>query len=83
MLGGAGASLAQNAVTADTVVATVNGTEITLGHLIQAREVLPAQYRDLPPEVLFDGLRDQLVHTDCSGAVDGAPQQAAGNCLAE
>ena len=61
MLGGAGASFAQNAVTADTVVATVNGTEITLGHLIQAREVLPAQYRDLPPEVLFDGLRDQLV----------------------
>ena len=59
--GGAGASLAQGAVTADTVVATVNGTEITLGHLIQAREDLPAQYRDLPPEVLFDGLRDQLV----------------------
>ena len=59
--GGAGAPLAQGAVTADTVVATVNGTEITLGHLIQAREDLPAQYRDLPPEVLFDGLRDQLV----------------------
>jgi peptidyl-prolyl cis-trans isomerase C len=57
----ANAASAQQHATADTVVATVNGAEITLGHLIIARESLPAQYRDLPPEVLYNGLLDQLV----------------------
>ena len=31
--------------TADTVIATVNGVNITLGHMIVARESLPDQYR--------------------------------------
>ena len=46
---------------ADTVVATVNGTAITLGHMIVARETLPEQYKNLPPETLFNGILDQLV----------------------
>ncbi|MEM1429760.1 MAG: peptidylprolyl isomerase [Pseudomonadota bacterium] len=46
---------------ADTVVATVGGTEITLGHMIVAKGTLPAQYRQLPDEVLFPGILDQLV----------------------
>lgn len=48
-------------VTADTVVATVNGTNITLGNMIVARESLPAQYQALPPETLFKGILDQLI----------------------
>ena len=44
-----------------TVVATVNGTEITLGHMIIARAGLPEQYQQLPDEVLFNGILDQLV----------------------
>lgn len=48
-------------VTADTVVATVNGTTITLGNMIAARESLPAQYQALPPETLFTGILDQLI----------------------
>lgn len=48
-------------VTADTVVASVNGTDITLGHMIALRASLPEQYNQLPPQVLFDGLLDQLV----------------------
>lgn len=48
-------------VTADTVVATVNGTNITLGNMIAARESLPAQYQALPPETLFKGILDQLI----------------------
>ncbi|MGJ8582821.1 MAG: foldase protein PrsA [Marinosulfonomonas sp.] len=48
-------------VTADTVVASVNGTDITLGHMIALRASLPEQYSQLPPQVLFDGLLDQLV----------------------
>lgn len=52
---------AQDAPTADTVVATVNGAPITLGHMIVARESLPAQYKELPADVLFKGILDQLV----------------------
>lgn len=47
--------------TAATVVATVNGTEITLGHMVVLRESLPAQYQSLPDDVLFKGILDQLI----------------------
>lgn len=57
-----GAAWAQDvAPAADTVVATVNGTAITLGHMIALRETLPAQYQQLPDDVLFDGILDQLI----------------------
>ncbi|KIN74381.1 peptidylprolyl isomerase [Sulfitobacter guttiformis] len=54
---------AQETVTADpsVVVATVGGTEITVGHMIVAWASLPQQYQDLPDEVLFQGILDQLV----------------------
>lgn len=48
-------------LTADTVVATVNGTEITLGHMIMVRAGLPEQYLELPDDVLWKGILDQLV----------------------
>lgn len=61
-LGFGGAVPAQDAaVTAETVVATVNGRDITLGHMIVLREQLPAQYQALPDETLFKGILDQLV----------------------
>lgn len=44
-----------------TVVATVNGVEITLGHMLVAKATLPQQYQQLPDEVLFPGILDQLV----------------------
>ncbi|MDZ4391600.1 peptidylprolyl isomerase [Cypionkella sp.] len=47
--------------TADTVIASVNGTNITLGNMIVARESLPDQYKTLPADVLFKGILDQLV----------------------
>ncbi|MCU0899700.1 MAG: peptidylprolyl isomerase [Cypionkella sp.] len=53
-------AMAQDA-TADTVVASVNGTEITLGHMIALRESLPQQYQALPDDVLFKGILDQLI----------------------
>lgn len=46
---------------ADTVLATVNGQDITIGHLIAMRQMLPAEYQQLPDEVLFDGMLEQLV----------------------
>ena len=52
---------AQDEPNVDTVVATVNDTEITLGHMMVARATLPQQYQQLPDEVLFKGILDQLV----------------------
>jgi peptidyl-prolyl cis-trans isomerase C len=49
---------------ADTVLATVNGVAITLGDLIVTRDGLPEQYRQLPDEVLFKGILDQLVQQE-------------------
>ncbi len=45
----------------DTVVATVNGKEITLGMMAAVRNGLPAEYRQLPDDVLFNGVLDQLI----------------------
>jgi peptidyl-prolyl cis-trans isomerase C len=53
--------LAQDAPNAGTVIATVNGTEITLGQMIMARTTLPQQYLALPDDVLFNGILDQLI----------------------
>lgn len=60
MLAGLHPALAEGE-TADTVVATVNGTEITLGQMIVVRERLPGEYQALPDDVLFKGILDQLV----------------------
>ena len=55
------AAVPARAQDADTVVATVGGTDITLGHMIVARNTLPEQYRQLPDDVLFPGILDQLI----------------------
>lgn len=46
---------------ANTVIATVNGEDITLGHMIMARDSLPEQYKQLPDDVLYNAILDQLV----------------------
>ncbi|MER2507356.1 peptidylprolyl isomerase [Amaricoccus sp.] len=46
---------------ASTVVATVNGTPITLGNVIAMRDQLPEQYQNLPDETLMTGIVQQLV----------------------
>ncbi len=61
MVFSAGVSLAQEDITADTVIATVNGTDITLGHVIVLRSQLPQEYQGLPDDVLFEGIIAQLV----------------------
>ena len=48
-------------MTAETVLATVNGEDITLGQMIAARKALPEQYQQLPDDVLFKGLLEQLI----------------------
>lgn len=45
----------------DAVVADVNGTEITLGHIIALAARLPEQYNTVDPKILYDGILDQLI----------------------
>lgn len=49
-------------LTAETVIATVGDYELTLGELIAVRQALPQQYQSLPPEVLYEGLSEQLIN---------------------
>ncbi len=72
--------LAQDdAPSADTVVATVDGTEITLGHMLILRAGLPEQFRQVPADVLFPGIIDQLIQqTLLADAHEGdLPRRAA------
>lgn len=55
---------AADRLTADSVVATVNGTDITLGHMLSVRSGLPEQYQQLPDTVLWDGILDQLIQQE-------------------
>ncbi len=56
-----GLAFAQEDVTADTVLATVNGTEITAGHLILLRAQLPEQYQQMPNDALYAPLLQQAI----------------------
>ena len=55
------ATLPVDSVSADTVVAVVNGTEITLGELIVARQRLGPQFAAMPADQLFNGLLQQAI----------------------
>ena len=47
--------------TAQTVVASVNGSDITLGQVVALRETLPQEYQALADDVLFKGILEQLI----------------------
>jgi peptidyl-prolyl cis-trans isomerase C len=58
--------------TADTVLATVNGTDVTLGQMVALRETLPEQYQALTDDVLFNGILEQLIQqTALTQSMDG------------
>ncbi len=61
VFGLATASLAEDTPNAETVVASVNGKTITLGEMIMMKGSLPQQFAQLPDEMLFDGILNQLV----------------------
>ncbi len=50
--------------TADTVLATVGNVDITLGNVIVATSNLPDQYQQLPDDVLFNGILDQMIQQE-------------------
>ncbi|MBC7131884.1 MAG: peptidylprolyl isomerase [Roseovarius sp.] len=71
-------AMAQDAPSRDAVMARVGETEITLGHILALRASLPEQYTQLPPEVLFKGVLDQLVQqTLLMQAQEGEPSALA------
>ena len=49
------------AADAGTVVARVGDTEITLGHVVGLMARLPEEFRQMPDDVLLDGIVEQLV----------------------
>jgi len=61
LAGGLALPLAAEEIGPDTVVARVGGTEITLGHMIVMRAQLPAEYQQLPDDVLYQAVLDQLI----------------------
>lgn len=52
---------------ASTVVARVNGDEITLGHIIATVAGLPAQYQQAEDDVLYDFILEQLIQQQLLG----------------
>lgn len=52
---------AQDEPNIDTVIATVNETKITLGHVMSLASRLPEQYLEIPNKDLYEGIVDQLV----------------------
>lgn len=52
---------AGQAADADTILAKVDGTDITLGHVIGLASRLPDQFRQMPDDVLFNGILEQLI----------------------
>ena len=50
--------------TADTVLARVGETEISLAHVLAMREQLPEQFRQVPDEQLFPAIVEQLIEQE-------------------
>lgn len=57
-------ALAQDAPSADTVLARVGDTEITLGQAIALRSQLPQQFAQVPDATLFPALVEQLIEQE-------------------
>ncbi len=70
------ASFAQDTPSADTVLATVNGVDITVGHVIALTNRLPEQYKTVPDKDLYQGVLDQLIHQTAISTTANADSKA-------
>jgi peptidyl-prolyl cis-trans isomerase C len=69
---------AQDTPSPETVMATVGGTDITLGHMLAVRAALPEQFDQTPPDALFSGVLEQLIQQELLvQAHDGEMSRAA------
>ncbi|MFT7371267.1 MAG: peptidyl-prolyl cis-trans isomerase C [Octadecabacter sp.] len=63
-------------MTSETIVASVDGSNITLGQIVMLRSQLPEQYQQLPDDVIFNGLVEQLVNQQLLGnSLDVEPKR--------
>ena len=53
----------------ETVIATINGTDITLGHVISLASRLPEQYLDIENKDLYAGIVEQLIQQQLLGSL--------------
>ena len=53
----------------NTVLATINGNEITYGHIIALASRLPPEYETVDSAVLFDGILDQLIQQELLSSI--------------
>lgn len=63
-------------VTLDTVIATVNGTDITFGHMLMARAALPERFQTAPTAELWAGLLERLVQYETLAQSDKSKETA-------
>ncbi|SNS75328.1 peptidylprolyl isomerase [Antarctobacter heliothermus] len=61
-------------ITVDTVVATVNGTDITFGHMLMARASLPERFQGAPTAELWEGLLERLIQYEALSQSDKAEE---------
>lgn len=61
-------------ITVDTVVATVNGTDITFGHMLMARASLPERFQGAPTTDLWEGLLERLIQYEALSQSDKAEE---------
>lgn len=81
---GASALAADEPVTFDSVLATVNGVDITAGELVVMRSKLPQQYQALPDDTLFSALLEQAINQQLfAGALEGTPPSLAAALAAD
>nr|WP_216671303.1 peptidylprolyl isomerase [Mangrovicoccus sp. HB161399] len=86
-IGLAGAAAAQEAPALekpgfDTVVATVDGTDITAGEVILMRSRLPQQYQQMDDSQLYDMLLDQMINQQLLAEEVDAPSPMVQAALA-
>ncbi|MDP6818343.1 MAG: hypothetical protein QF449_09940 [Alphaproteobacteria bacterium] len=68
----------------DPVAATVNGETITRNEIMLALELVPAQFRNMPPEQLFQRIREQADRYQITGGEGRRerPRRRSANCRA-
>ncbi|KMW58970.1 Peptidyl-prolyl cis-trans isomerase PpiC [Candidatus Rhodobacter oscarellae] len=63
-MAGAEHEMAKPGTAADTVMARVGATEITLGHMIAMAMTIPQEQTQIPPEQLFEGILQRLIQQE-------------------
>ena len=61
-------------LTIESVVATVNGVELTLGHMQMIYSTLPDQVKSLPAERLWEGILEQTVQQEILAQAEEAEE---------